>query len=225
MAESEPGRGVDRGDAASASFDLDQAAGRGSARFWRGRARNSMTDPVSHWHAEHANFSRLLDILEKQVDAFHEAKQPNYDLMVDIVSYLRHFPDLHHHPREDAAFVLLAKHEPGMEIPLQRLRQEHRVIAAAGDDLLRTLSEVTSGEVIARAAVEAIAAMYLVYYRHHIASEEKEVLPRAAKLLTPGDWRAVAASAPGGRDPLFGDESEAGYRELRRHIALEARSV
>jgi len=184
-----------------------------------------MSDPVSHWHAEHANFSRLLDILERQVDAFHEAEQPNYDLMVDIVSYLRHFPDLHHHPREDAAFVLLAKHEPGMEIPLQRLRQEHRVIAAAGDDLLRTLSEVTSGEVIARAAVEAIAAMYLVYYRHHIASEEKEVLPRAAKLLTADDWRAVAASAPGGRDPLFGDDSEARYRELRRHIALEARSV
>ncbi len=184
-----------------------------------------MNDSVSHWHAEHANFSRLLDILERQVDAFHEAGQPNYDLMVDIVSYLRHFPDLHHHPREDAAFVLLAEHEPRMKIPLQRLRQEHRVIAAVGDDLLRTLGEVTSDGVIARAAVEAIAAMYLVYYRHHIASEEKEVLPRAAKLLTADDWRAVAASAPGGRDPLFGDDSEAGYRELRRHIALEARSV
>src|SRR6266567_2002206 len=191
-------RGVDRGNAASAFFDLDQTADRGSARFWRGRARNSMSDPVSHWHAEHANFSRLLDILERQVDAFHEGEQPNYDLMVDIVSYLRHFPDLHHHPRE---------------------------VAAAGDDLLRTLGEVTSGAVIARAAVEAIAAMYLVYYRHHIVSEEKEVLPRAAKLLTANDWRTVAACAPGGRDPLFGNESEAGYRELRRHIALEARSV
>src|SRR6266496_683099 len=42
---------------------------------------------------------------------------------------------------------------------------------------------------------------------------------------TPGDWRAVAAAAPGGCDPLFGNESEAGYRELRRHIALEARSA
>jgi hemerythrin-like domain-containing protein len=184
-----------------------------------------MSDPISHWHAEHANFSRLLDILETQIDAFHEGEQPNYDLMVDIVSYLRHFPDLHHHPREDSAFVLLGKHEPGLKIPLQRLRQEHRVIAAVGDDLLRILSEVTSGGMIARAAVEAIVAMYLVYYRHHIASEEKEVLPRAAKLLTADDWRAVATSAPSGRDPLFGNESEAGYRELRRHIALEARGV
>jgi hemerythrin-like domain-containing protein len=184
-----------------------------------------MSDPIFHWHTEHANFSRLLDILERQIDAFHEGEQPNYDLMVDILSYLRHFPDLHHHPREDAAFVLLAKHEPGLKIPLQRLRQEHRVIAAVGDDLLRILGEVASGGMIARAAVEAIAAMYLVYYRHHIASEEKEVLPRAAKLLTADDWRAVAACAPGGSDPLFGDAGEAGYRELRRHIAFEARGV
>jgi len=180
-------------------------------------------NPVSHWHAEHANFSRLLDILEKQLDEFHAGRTPNYELMVDIVTYLRHFPDLHHHPREDAAFALLVEHDPGMQVPLDRLRQEHRVIAAAGEDLLRTLIEVTSDALIARAAVEAIAAMYLVYYRHHLLQEEKEVLPRAAKLLTAKDWQAVAAAVPAGLDPLFGSKSEAGYRELRRHIALEAR--
>ena len=180
-------------------------------------------NPVSHWHAEHANFSRLLDILEKQLDEFHAGRTPNYELMVDIVTYLRHFPDLHHHPREDAAFALLVEHDPGMQVPLDRLRQEHRVIAAAGEDLLRTLIEVTSDAMIARAAVEAVAAMYLVYYRHHLLQEEKEVLPRAAKLLTAKDWKAVAAAVPEGLDPLFGSKSEAGYRELRRHIALEAR--
>jgi len=183
-----------------------------------------MSNPVSHWHAEHANFSRLLDILEKQLDEFHEGGTPNYELMSDIVTYLRHFPELHHHPREDAAFALLVKHDPGMQVPLERLKQEHRVIAAAGEDLLRILNEVTSDAVIARAAVEAVAAMYLVYYRHHILKEEKEALPRAAKLLTAKDWEAVAAAVPAGLDPLFGEKGEVGYRELRRHIALEARS-
>jgi len=181
-----------------------------------------MRNPVSYWHNDHANFSRLLDILEKQLDEFHAGGKPNYELMVDIVTYLRHFPDLHHHPREDVAFALLAKREPAMKLPLERLRQEHRVIAAVGEDLLRTLSEVDSGTVIARAAVEAVAAMYLVYYRHHIASEEREVLPRAKKILTAQDWEAVAAAVPAGRDPLFGERGDAGYRVLRRHIILEA---
>jgi hemerythrin-like domain-containing protein len=181
-----------------------------------------MSDPVLHWHAEHRNFSRLLDILEKQVDEFHAAGKPNYELMRDIVSYLRHFPDLHHHPREDVAFELMAGHDPAMKIPLARLQQEHRVIAAVGEDLLRTLDEAESGGVVSRAAVEAVAAMYLVYYRHHIAHEEREVLPLASKLLTAKDWQAVAAARPAARDPLFGENSDAGYRELRRHIILEA---
>ena len=183
-----------------------------------------MRDPVSDWHAEHANFSRLLDILEKQLDEFHAGGQPNYELMVDIVSYLRHFPDLHHHPREDKAFALLASRDPSMEVPLERIRQEHRVIAAAGDELLRTLNEVDSGTIVARAAVEAVAAMYLVYYRHHLHNEEREVLPRAKKVLTAKDWDEVAAVPPAGPDPLFGDKGDAGYRELRRHILLEGLS-
>jgi len=178
---------------------------------------------IAHWHAEHANFSRLLDILQKELDAFHRGAQPNYDLMVDIVTYLRHFPDVHHHPREDVMFTRMAKLDPSLGVALERLRQEHRVIAAAGEELLKTLNEVTSGAVIARSVVESIAAMYLVYYRHHIAAEEEVVLPRAARLLSAEDWREVQAAVPAGRDPLFGDKAEAGYRELRRHIALEAR--
>ena len=180
-----------------------------------------MKDPVSDWHAEHANFSRLLDILGKQLDEFHEGGKPNYELMVDIVTYLRFFPDLHHHPREDTAFALLAKRDPAMKVPLERLRQEHRVIATAGEDLLRALNEVESGAIVARAAVEAIAAVYLVYYRHHLSNEEREVLPRARKLLTAKDWEAVEAVLPAGRDPLFGKKGDAGYRELRRHIIRE----
>jgi hemerythrin-like domain-containing protein len=180
-------------------------------------------DNIAHWHAEHANFLRLLDILQKELDAFHGGAQPNYELMVDIVSYLRHFPDVHHHPREDVMFMCIAKHDPSLSVALERLRQEHRVIAAAGEELLKTLNDVTSGAVIARAVVESIAAMYLVYYRHHITAEEEEVLPRAARVLSAEDWHEVQAAGPAGRDPLFGDKAKAGYRELRRHIALEAR--
>ena len=48
-------------------------------------------------------------------------------------------------------------------------------------------------------------------------------MPRAAELLTEEDWAAVAATVPPGPDPLFGDDVEARFRELRRQIAIEAR--
>lgn len=181
-----------------------------------------MSSPVAHWHAEHANFSRLLTLLEDQVAVFHDAGKPNYELMIDIVSYLRHYPDRFHHAREDVAFTRMVAHDPGLQGKINRLLQEHRVIANAGDELLRLLNEVADEAIVSRAEVEAAAATYLVYYRHHIATEERDVLPRAIELLTPQDWSAVGAAVPAGRDPLFGDDSDARYRELRRLIRLEA---
>ena len=180
-----------------------------------------MTNPIAAWHADHVNFTRLFDLLEEQLATFHEGGQPDYALMLDVVQYLRHYPDRFHHPREDVAFGRLVEREAALQLPLARRVQEHRVIALAGDKLLGLLQAAVDGVVIERSTVEAAAATYLVYYRHHVAAEEREILPRAAELLTPSDWAAVAA-APASADPLFGKEFEARYRELRRQIALEA---
>jgi hemerythrin-like domain-containing protein len=109
-----------------------------------------------------------------------------------------------------------------MQLPINRLQQEHRVIAEAGDQLLWRLEQVAEDVIVSRAIVEAMAATYLVYYRHHIDTEEREVLPRAARLLTVSDWAAVAAAAPPGRDPLFGEDSTPRYRELRNRIMRDA---
>ena len=181
-----------------------------------------MVDPIKAWHDDHAHFGRLLKILNEQIATFYEGLQPNYGLMRDIVYYLRHYCDQFHHPREDVAFARLVKRDPAMRSSVNRLLQEHRVIATAGETLMRLLDDIAAEVVEERSKLEAAAASYLVYYRHHLATEEAEVLPRAAQVLTQDDWAAVAAAVPAGSDPVFGEESEARYRELRRHIALEA---
>ena len=179
-----------------------------------------MDEPLALWHAEHINFARLLDLLEAQVAAFHRGERPNYELMGDIVYYLRSFGDRVHHPREDVAFAQLLERDPGMQLVIDRLSQEHQVIATAGDELCKRLNEVAGDVITPRATVEAAAATYLVYYRHHIAKEEREILPRVAQLLT--HWTEVAATVAASRDPLFGDDIEARFRELHRQITQEA---
>jgi hemerythrin-like domain-containing protein len=179
-----------------------------------------MSNTIAMWHAEHKHFARLLDLLERQVAAFHVDDGPNYELMLDIVSYLRYFPDRYHHPREDVAFERLAERDPGIRPLIARLLQEHRVIAAAGTDLLAYLQQVVDDIVIERARVEAAAATYLVYYRRHLALEDRDIVPRAEELLTLQDWDAVVAAVPAGTDPLFGENCEPRYRELRRQFAL-----
>lgn len=181
-----------------------------------------MAEPLAIWHDEHVNIARLLDLLEAQVTAFHRGDHPNYDLMGDIVFYLRSFTDCVHHPREDVAFSRLAERERAAELLIKRLLQEHRVIAAAGEELSKRLEAAVEDVMIPRAAVETAAATYLVYYRNHLAAEEQELMPRAEKRLTKEDWAAVAAAVPGVPDPLFGSDVQARFRELRSQIDREA---
>lgn len=180
-----------------------------------------MPDPIAAWHAEHEYFGRLLKLLENQVAVFHGGEQPNYELMRDIVFYLRKFSDQIHHPREDAAFAILAKREPDRQMEVNRLLQEHRVIAHAGEALLVLLEEIVGGAFVARAQVESAASTYLVYYHNHIATEERHILPLAAKLLSAQDWQTVADAAPLLDDPLFGSDPQERFRELRREITRE----
>jgi len=89
-------------------------------------------DPIAAWHTEHVYFNQLLRLLQRQLDLFHRNEQLNYELMMDIVSYLREYTDQYHHPREDVAFERLAKSCPDLKLDLARLMQEHRVIARNG---------------------------------------------------------------------------------------------
>ena len=98
------------------------------------------------------------------------------------------------------------------------------MIAVAGEELLNRLNEVVAEALVERAGLEAAAAVFLVYYRHHMATEEREILPRLAKLFTRDHWRIVANAVPSAPDPLFGDGFDEDYQELRKQIAMTARS-
>jgi hemerythrin-like domain-containing protein len=177
-----------------------------------------MVDLIALWHADHASFSRLLNVLEEQLAHFDDEQGPAFGLMLDIVSYLQEYADRFHHPREDAAFARLVLRDPSLRFRINRLHQEHRVVAVAGNEFVDRLNEVIAGGIVERAAIEASAALFLTYYRHHLATEESEILPRAASLLTAQDGRSVAAAVARGSDPLFGPEPQERYRELREYL-------
>jgi hemerythrin-like domain-containing protein len=180
-----------------------------------------MKDPISGWKAEHDNFSLLLDVFQREVDRFHMGERPDYELMLDIVTYLRYFPERTHHPREDVAFKRMMEKDPSLEATINRLLQEHRVISAAGAQIQDLLEQVVSDAIVERSLLEAAASTFLVYYRHHISAEDQGIMPLAAKLLTPEDWAEVGRAVSSVPDTLFGAQVDARYRELREKIESE----
>ena len=182
-------------------------------------ASRSTSSRTRQWHTEHVYFGRLLGVLQHELDRFHRGERPDYELMLDVVGYLRDYTDQYHHPREDVAFVRLARRCPDLSLELARLGQEHRVLARAEETLRAHLEAILVGALVERSVVEVAAATYLVYYGNHIAKEEELVLPRAAELLTAADWQAVRSAVAPAADPLFGKRPEARFKALRRRIA------
>ena len=182
-----------------------------------------MTSSLAYWHADHINFARLLDLLDEQLAAFHRGESPDYGLMCDILYYLRDYSDRFHHPQEDVAYARLVQRDPAIQLVVNRLLQEHRVIATAGEELFNRLNDAAGDVLAPRTALEAASATYLVYYRHHLSTEERDVMPRAAQALTEEDWAAIAAAVPASPDPLFGKNVLERFVALRRKIALDAR--
>jgi hemerythrin-like domain-containing protein len=186
-----------------------------------------MSGQIAAWHAEHLNFARLLRLFEEQVTVFAQGGSPDYTLMGDIVYYLRHFPEVHHHRYENEVYERMRVRDPRLRPLADRLMQEHRVIAACGEKLLYLLELAANDAVVARAELEAAAATYLVFYRAHIEAEETQMLPPVLATLETADWAAVAATvaSKAHNDPLFGPQVEQRFRALRLEIEREAASA
>ena len=102
-----------------------------------------MSDTIALWHAEHVNFAKLLDLLEGQLDLFHKGESPDYELMLDIMFYMKHYPDVLHHPKEDLAFC---KGREKSHTPVRRSKS-------------RTLSTTSTFGVMSTTRVSAASAV------------------------------------------------------------------
>lgn len=177
-----------------------------------------MHKQISIWKAQHANFRRLLDLLDAEIRVFHAGSRPDYDLMGDAVYYLVHYADRFHHPKEDIALETLVRRASEFQPLAAALNDEHKAIANTGMVLVEQLQEVVAGALMPRVAVEGPAATYSAYYRQHMAREEAEFFPRLERLLNEEDWAAVEKALPIPRDPLFAAEPQERYADLYRHI-------
>jgi len=183
-----------------------------------------MTDRIARWLEDHANFGRLLDVLEGELESFHWAARTNYRLMLDIMSYMIQYPDRFHHPQEELAFARALRRNARLRGAVATLTQEHAALRESGEDLVRRLEAVLNEAILPRADVVTSGVQYIRTLRRHMRREELEVYPEVAKALRPEDWAAVDDVLAHRSDPLFGPKVEARFRLLRRQISVEARA-
>jgi len=183
-----------------------------------------MSEPVALWHAEHVNFATLLDLLEVQLDRFHRGEAPDYELMLDIMFYMTHYPDVLHHPREDLAFATIAERDAAARPIVEALTAQHSLLKREGNALVIALDDIVNGSITTREHVEVPGRSYIAAFRRHMNTEDTQILPLATKLLSRADWTAIEAAVRQFEDPVFGKARDERYAALRRQITRGSRA-
>jgi hemerythrin-like domain-containing protein len=184
----------------------------------------AMHDTLALWHADHVNFGRLLDLLDDELKLLHDAGAPDYELMLDIMYYMTHYPDVLHHPREDLVFARIKERDAAAGRTVDELTVQHAQLRDMGEAMIRGLDDILNGSITSRERIEATARAYVDGFRAHMRTEENEMLPLAERLLSESDWTGVDAAIAGFADPLFGSQVHERYAGLRNQINRHAQA-
>ncbi len=167
---------------------------------------------------EHENLTRLLDLLNGEIEALGKGGNPDYDLINSLLEYNLTFPDLCHHPKEDVVLAKLKEINPAAAAEVGDLEAEHRELARLARRFVEGVRHVLAEEEVPRDEVMKMAREFSEFLHRHIEMEERIFFPAALESLKAEDWDSVDRAVHTPPDPLFGSEVDTPFLELRAEI-------
>ncbi len=177
-----------------------------------------MTDVLDAIHEDHANMTKMLDALERQLAVFDAGETPDYDIVRGVVEYCIGYPELYHHPKEDLVFERLEAVDPEAAAEVGDLPGEHEELTVLTRRLRDAVEAVLDDLEVPRGRFDETLRAFLDAYRRHMALEESAFLPAARRALSAAELAAIDARLDPREDPLFGAPSEERFAALRQDI-------
>ena len=177
-----------------------------------------MADVMQQLHQDHIHIARLLDVMDMHLKLFEEGEKPDYVLMMDVMQYMTHYPDLFHHPIENLVFKKLIERDSGSRLLVKELTNQHETLATRGAEFLDILRSVVEEQMVSRETLESKGKEYVQMLRRHADVEEGQAFPLARKHLTEQDWIDIRDTMEHMEDPLFGSTVENQYLALYDYI-------
>jgi hemerythrin-like domain-containing protein len=167
---------------------------------------------------EHRSIETLLQVLEREFDLFAHGERPDYEVIHAVMAYFQVYPDACHHPLEDIVLEKLKVRDSAATTRIGDLAADHRRGAERLRRAAQAVESVLADRELLRQAVGDIIRDFIEQERRHMAKEERDFFPAAAKALQPQDWAEIAARLSDQRDPLFSDVVEEKFEVVRSHI-------
>ncbi len=175
-----------------------------------------MSQLLEKLHRDHNNLERILDLLSVQLDALFAGDESDFDLKIELLDYIEHYAEEHHHPTEDE-INKLAFSKPAMleQAALhERVVREHEALLGMARHFRETLEGVMQGEVLRRDEVETRGREFIALQRQHIDLEEQEIFPLLERVLSEKEWDKLEQKIPHMDDPVFHRQDYNRFRSL-----------
>ncbi|MCU7852992.1 MAG: hemerythrin domain-containing protein [Candidatus Thiodiazotropha sp. (ex Monitilora ramsayi)] len=181
-----------------------------------------MSQLLEKLHKDHINLARLLDLLSAQLDALFAGHESDFDLKIELLDYIEHYAEQHHHPTEDkinaAAFRKTSMQEHAALY--ERVSREHEALLGMAHRFRETLEGIMQGEVLRREEVETRGREFIALQRQHIDLEEQELFPLIDQALSEKDWEKLESQIPHMDDPVFHRQDYNRFRSLIDYLEL-----
>lgn len=173
-----------------------------------------MTKALNELQLDHANFMKLLAVLEQELSVFERGDHPDYEIILKIADYFADYSERFHHPLENAIFARLKERDRKAAERVGDLEREHEAATEVVSAFKEVAEAVLREAELPREKFGQRVRRFIDKERAHIAMEEQVFFPQARAVLREEDWDSITSGFGMGKDPLFSSERKAEYRDL-----------
>ncbi len=168
---------------------MHTAASTCGTRVIERQGRMIIDDPIELLVKDH---EETLAQLEKMSSAAKSIQAngfsgPAFLQIAEAIRYIVNEVRRHNFKEEQYLFPLMDRHGNGT---LLAMRQEHRELWRAMDELLLTVNDVEDGRIRGSSVRELVQSVFYVvdHLRNHIVKENSDLFPTVKRLLTEGEY-------------------------------------
>jgi len=177
-----------------------------------------MSHIMSQLHLDHLNLSRLLNVLKDKLDRLKAGERPDYQLILDVVTYIVDYADAHHHPLEDQIYDHAIAHYPDSQPVLEAVEQEHKVIRHDTHEFQQLINSILMDSIVSMDLFNQQLEDFIRQQYDHLNQEEGSVFPLLEKTLQNSDWQQLESRLQHHDDPLFGEHVAQEYKRLYKSL-------
>ncbi|WP_435104439.1 hemerythrin domain-containing protein [Arhodomonas sp. AD133] len=150
-----------------------------------------MHEVIAQLRDEHQEMSRVLGIIEREIDRVSDSGPADFELLTTAVYYITEYPDLFHHAKEDLLYRYLRRRRRRAQAMVQTLTEDHERLRTLGLALLEVVEDAAQDHMVRRDVLISRGNEYLRAEREHMRWEEREVFPLVEKSLREDDWAEI----------------------------------